>query len=123
MARNLDHPQNKRGSVLMIVLVIMVAVGFLAAQGIRLMMLTNRAYDQRTLSMQINELVELGRLRLANGQQSEEFVVDVPAGNGVATRVGKIKIEKKSDADDGWRIIVQFPHKQPNQMTVTWESP
>lgn len=113
----------RNGGVLVIVLVTMIAVAFLASQGVRLMMLGNHAHEQRIKSAQVHELLELGRLRLADKNEAESFDVHVPGSQAAPDRVGKVTIEKKSNSDHGWRIIVRFPYNQPNEMTVTWESP
>lgn len=115
--------RDRRGGTLMIVLLIMVSVAFLTTQGVRLMMLTGQAYEQRVTATQASELLELARLRLADKQQTESLSVEVPRMNGMSARVGKIEIEKKTNTDDGWRIIVRYPHNQSNELTVTWESP
>lgn len=112
-----------RGGILLIVLITMIGVAFLASQGVRLMSLSNLAADQRVKTAQLNELLELGRMRLAGEGKAEVFSVEVPASRGVPARVGNIAIEKKSETDERWRIIVRFPHNQNNELTVTWESP
>lgn len=122
MAIDANVMPRRHGGVLMIVLLIMIAVAFLASQGVRLMMLSNRAYDQRNTSAQIKELVELAKLRLADQNQEESLTVEVPNVSGRPARTASIVIENKVNAS-GWRIMVRFPHNQPNEMTVTWESP
>ena len=114
---------NRTGGVLMIVMVVMIVSALMASQGVRLMMLASSAHDGRMRSAQINELLELGRQRLADQAQPETFTVEVPSDNGQSPRVGQVTIEKKSDADASWRIRVRFPYNQPQEMTVTWESP
>lgn len=112
-----------RGGILLIVLITMMGVAFLASQGVRLISLSNLAADQRVKTAQLNELLELGRMRLADEGKAGVFSVEVAASRGVPARVGNIAIEKKSETDERWRIIVRFPHNQPNELTVTWESP
>ncbi len=70
--------QSRHGGVLVIVLFTMMAVAFLASQGVRLMMLHNLNSDQRIKTAQLNELIELGRMRLASREVAEEFLVEVP---------------------------------------------
>lgn len=107
----------------MIVMVIMIVSALMASQGVRLMMLTSSAHDQRMKSAQINELLELARIRLADQSQAEIFTMKVPTSSGLPARVGHVNIEKKPNADAGWRITVRFPYNQPQEMTITWESP
>ena len=117
---------NRTGGVLMIVMVVMIASALMASQGVRLMMLANSAHDQRMKSAQVNELLELGRQRLADladQAQPDTFTAEVPSDNGLPPRVGQVTIEKKSNADGDWRIRVRFPYNQPQETTVTWESP
>lgn len=114
--------ERRAGGALMIVLFIMVTVALLTAQGVRLMMLTHRAFDQRIHAAQANELLDLARLRLADQNREESLSVEVPAAVGEPS-VGNIEIQHKSNTGEGWRIIVRFPHHQPNELTVTWESP
>ncbi len=43
------------------------------------MMLVGTVHDQRIKSAQINELLELARMRLADQAQSETFTIEVPS--------------------------------------------
>ena len=115
--------RKRRGGVLVMVLIIMVAVALLASQGLRLMMLSHQAHEQHWKSAQIGELIELGRLRLAQFEQSEAFTVEVPETSGSATRRGHISIQPRTAGAEGWRITIRYPYEHPNETTVTWESP
>lgn len=123
MANSRSLAQQRTGGVLIVVLVVMAAVAFLTAQGVRLSMLTNQAHQQRMKSAQIKEIVELARMRLDNERKAETFVVSVPGYTAGTERTANVSIDPKPKPADGWIITVRFPYNEASETIVTWESP
>ncbi len=118
--------RSQRGGILVIVLFIMMAVAFLSAQGLRLMMITQRSQDQRLHTAQLHQLLELGQMRLARQPAEETFTVAVSVKSNLPDRIGSVTIEKseKSAKDEnGWRITVRYPYNEPSEQTAIWEGP
>lgn len=133
------QPTGRKGTVLFIALGVMLAVAMLAAQGMRLMSLVNNSHQQQLHQSQMEELLELGRLRLNDRSQPETFTVAVPGKpgwTGNQSRLARITIDKLTDRAEHWRVVVEYPAEvreaQANQpqssnsssrTTATWEGP
>ncbi len=111
--------------MLMVALVVMLVVGVLAAQGMRMMRLSDTGLRQRVKQAQLHELLELGRMRLTEHAQAETISVEVPATAGIPARTAQLKIEQVSDPQAEiaakWRIVVRYPFNESSETTVTWE--
>lgn len=120
---------HRTGGVLLIAMAVMLAVALLAAQGMRLMTLVNDSYHQRLLQRQVDELLELGRLRLSQRSQAETFTVKVNSSESGSERLASITLEKVAESDRDWRITVRYPlHptaakpiSKTHEKIVTWE--
>jgi hypothetical protein len=123
--------QQRRASILVCVLVVLMVTGMLTLQGTRLLTALARASGDRARLEQAQELLALGRLRLSNqldrssAYDGESITVELPAGSATSESVAEIRIERlvsETTKMPRWRIIATHPYNQPGQVTASWES-
>ena len=114
--------RRRLASVVASVLVILLIIGLLSAQTIQTLLIVRRGDRSQSNRRQAIELIELGRISLAQhplDMPTRQF--DVPLG----TTNGRVMIERSQtskNADVRYRILAKYPAGQPGEVTVTWES-
>lgn len=120
MIHRRQNRREKRGALLVCVLVVLLIVGLLTTQTVQTMLVIRRGDAQRSALRQAREVVELGKRIAANKSsassestsQEFEFVVQ---GDELA------KLSITSAASGVIRIEAKFPAGSPTEVTVTWE--
>ena len=126
--------RQRRAAVLICVMLVMMVAGMLTLQGTRLLIAASRAAQQQAKMEQVQELLALGRMRLASqlkargdDYRGEVFAAPLYAQATSKTIEAEIRIERVDRATQtasvaGWRIVAVYPLNQPGQNTASWET-
>jgi type II secretory pathway pseudopilin PulG len=132
--RLLNSRRKRRAAILVCVLVVLLIVGSLCAQTIQTLLMVRQADRQRGALQQARELIELGRMAIAQqrveGDGTIELTVD---GSPALIQIVQLETTEQPAAEatqetntatpERYRIIATYSLGSAKEVTATWESP
>lgn len=122
----------RRAAILICVLVVLLIVGAMGAQTIQTLLIVRQADRARSNFRQAQELVELGRLTLAQGRFPDDGQIDLTVdGVPAIIKLTQLAVPPPSpetqEADQAsqarYRILAIYAYGSAKEVTATWETP
>lgn len=115
----------RSAATLVCVLVVMLIVGLLSAQSIQMLLLVRRADEQRVQLRQARELLELGKLAIAQRAIPDDGMLRLSvAGQPAVVTITQLDAEATvSPTERRYAVHVAYRAGQPQELNVSWESP
>ena len=116
---------NRKASIIVCVLVVILLVGMLSMQTIQALALIRRGDDDRAKIMQAQELSEFARAIDWSSVESQSITLQIP--NSVSsvgepeTQAAILERQTLADNPEVARIVVRFPADSPGEITTTVE--